>query len=299
MAKKSALGRGLGALLEDAGRESKTRGEGSPTSQEELNLTDIRPNPGQPRKSFDEEALSELAASIKSIGLVQPITVREIGEGQYEIIAGERRYRAAKMAGLTTIPAYIRTVEERAVLEMALIENIQRENLNPIEEALGYQRLIDECDLTQDALSERVGKKRASIANYLRLLRLPATVQLSLKEREITMGHAKALMGVEDPDTQQMIFEQILKFDFSVRKVEEIARELSLPKAAKVDKEAAKVEKNKPATDYADLQAHLSRRFDTKVGLKRDEAGRGKIEISFRSDAELERIVALLDRLND
>ena len=199
MAKKSALGRGLGALLEDAGLESKARGESSTSSQEELTLEAIRPNPDQPRKSFDEEALRELATSIKSIGLVQPITVREIEEGRYEIIAGERRYRAARMAGLTTIPAYIRKVEERSVHEMALIENIQRENLNPIEEALGYQLLIDECDLTQDALSERVGKNRASIANYLRLLRLPATVQLALKKRELSMGHAKALMAIEDP----------------------------------------------------------------------------------------------------
>ncbi|MDR2131519.1 MAG: ParB/RepB/Spo0J family partition protein [Odoribacteraceae bacterium] len=300
MGKKSALGRGLGALLEDAGRESKSRGEASTTSQEELSLEAIRPNPNQPRKSFDEEALRELAISIKSIGLVQPITVREVQEGEYEIIAGERRYRAAKMAGLTTIPAYIRKVEERSVHEMALIENIQRENLNPVEEALGYQRLIDECDLTQDALSERVGKNRATIANYLRLLRLPAPVQLALKERAITMGHAKALMGIEDPETQQMIFEQILKFDFSVRKVEEVVRELSNPKEPEVPVEPPKAENPKvPAADYTELQVHLSRCFNTKVGLKRNEAGRGKIEIAFTSDSELERILGLLDRLND
>jgi ParB family chromosome partitioning protein len=297
MAKKSALGKGLGALLEDAGMESKSRGDLPATSQEELNLEDIRPNPDQPRKSFDAEALNELAISIKSIGLVQPITVREVGEGQYEIIAGERRYRAARMAGLKRIPAYIRKVEERSVLEMALIENIQREDLNPIEEALGYQRLIDECDLTQDALSDRVGKNRATIANYLRMLRLPATVQLALKERAITMGHAKALMSVEEPETQQMIFEQIVKFDFSVRKVEEIVRELSNPKAP----ESAPVAepKSKPVADYVELQAHLSRCFSTKVGLKRNEKGRGKIEIAFKSDSELERIVGLLDCLNN
>lgn len=294
MAKKSALGRGLGALLEDAGLESKARGESSTSSQEELTLEAIRPNPDQPRKSFDEEALRELATSIKSIGLVQPITVREIEEGRYEIIAGERRYRAARMAGLTTIPAYIRKVEERSVHEMALIENIQRENLNPIEEALGYQRLIDECDLTQDALSERVGKNRASIANYLRLLRLPATVQLALKKRELSMGHAKALMAIEDPETQQMIFEQILKFDFSVRKVEEIARKLTLP-----GEPMPTLPAKKPAADYAELQSHLSRCFNTQVGLKRNENGRGRIEIAFTSDSELERILGLLDRLND
>jgi ParB family chromosome partitioning protein len=300
MAKKSALGRGLGALLEDAGKESRTRGDAPATSQEELELDAIRPNPDQPRKTFDEEALNELAISIKSIGLVQPITVRELEEGRYEIIAGERRYRAARMAGLTTIPAYIRKVEERSVHEMALIENIQRENLNPIEEALGYQRLIDECDLTQEALSDRVGKNRASIANYLRLLRLPAVVQLALKERTITMGHAKALMGVEEPETQQMIFEQILKFDFSVRKVEEIVREMGAPKAPEEPAPAPRETKPvKPATDYAELQSHLSRRFNTKVALKRNEAGRGKIEISFKSDGELERILGLLDRLEE
>jgi ParB family chromosome partitioning protein len=277
--------------------ESRARGELPSTSQEELSLEAIRPNPGQPRKSFDEEALNELAVSIKAIGLVQPITVREVGEGRYEIIAGERRYRAARMAGLTTIPAYIRKVEERAVHEMALVENIQRENLNPIEEALGYQRLIDECDLTQEALSERVGKNRVSIANHLRLLRLPATVQLALKERAITMGHAKALMGTDDPDTQQMIFEQILKFDFSVRKVEEIVRELNLPKPPPVA--PGPEVKTRPVADYAELQSHLSRCFNTRVGLKRNAAGRGRIEISFKSDGELERIVGLLDRLNN
>ena len=281
-------------MLEDAGLESKARGESSTSSQEELTLEAIRPNPDQPRKSFDEEALRELATSIKSIGLVQPITVSEIEEGRYEIIAGDRRYRAARMAGLTTIPAYIRKVEERSVHEMALIENIQRENLNPIEEALGYQRLIDECDLTQDALSERVGKNRASIANYLRLLRLPATVQLALKKRELSMGHAKALMAIEDPETQQMIFEQILKFDFSVRKVEEIARKLTLP-----GEPMPTLPAKKPAADYAELQSHLSRCFNTQVGLKRNENGRGRIEIAFTSDSELERILGLLDRLND
>jgi ParB family chromosome partitioning protein len=294
MGKKSALGRGLGVLLEDAGKESKSRGENTATSQEELPLEAIRPNPNQPRKSFDEEALNELATSIKAIGLVQPITVREMEEGRYEIIAGERRYRAAKMAGLTTIPAYIRTAEDRSVLEMALIENIQREDLNPIEEALGYQRLIDECDLTQEALSKRVGKSRASIANYLRMLHLPAPVQLALKEHQITVGHAKALMSVEDADTQQMICEQIREFDFSVRKVEEIAREINTPKT---ETPPAEQVKQAPVADYAELQERLSRCLAAGVRLKRNEAGRGKIEIAFKSDDDLERILGLLDRL--
>ena len=294
MAKKSALGKGLGALLQDAAEESKPRG-GSSALQEELRLSDIRPNPNQPRTIFDEEALQELAASIKAIGIVQPITVREVEEGKYEIVAGERRFRASKLAGLETIPAYIRKVEEESMLELALIENIQREDLNAIEIAISYQRLIDECNLTQDALSERVGKKRTTISNYLRLLRLPAPIQLAIKDRKISMGHARAIINIEDPETQNMIFEQILKYDFSVRKVEEIVRELMQPEEAK----EKKVERKRESIgDYMALQSHLARYFDTKVDLKRNEKGRGKIVISFKSDSELERIVELLDKMD-
>lgn len=212
MAKKSALGKGLGALLSDAAEEAKPRGMASSALQEELKLSDIRPNPNQPRTVFDEEALQELASSIKAIGIVQPITVREVEDGKYEIVAGERRFRASKMAGLETIPAYIRKVEEESVLELALIENIQREDLNAIEIAISYERLIDECNLTQDALSERVGKKRTTISNYLRLLKLPAPIQLAIKERKISMGHARAIINIEDPETQYMVFEQIMKY---------------------------------------------------------------------------------------
>jgi putative parB-like chromosome partitioning protein len=295
MAKKSALGKGLSALLQDAAEEVKPRGGTSSALQEELKLSDIRPNPNQPRTIFDEEALQELAASIKSIGIVQPITVREVEGGKYEIVAGERRFRASKLAGLETIPAYIRKVEEESMLELALIENIQREDLNSIEIAISYQRLIDECNLTQDALSERVGKKRTTISNYLRLLRLPAPIQLAIKNREISMGHARAIINIEDPETQNMIFEQILKYDFSVRKVEEIVRELMQPEEAK----EKKVEKKRePIGDYIELQSHLARYFDTKVDLKRNEKGRGKIVISFKSDSELERIVELLDKMD-
>ena len=261
-----------------------------------MKLSDIRPNPRQPRTEFDEEALRELAASIKSIGVVQPITVRESGEGKYEIVAGERRFRAAKLAGLETIPAYVKKVGDESVLEMALIENIQREDLNAIEIALSYERLIEECNLTQDALSERVGKKRTTISNYLRLLKLPAAIQLAIKEKKISMGHARAIIGIEDPETQYMVFEQIMKYDFSVRKVEEIVRELMKPEEAK--EEEAEKAKPRPIGDYAELQSHLSRYFDTRVDLKRNERGRGKIVISFKSDSELERIVALLDKMN-
>ena len=228
---------------------------------QELNLADIRPNPFQPRTEFDEEALSELAASIKAIGIVQPITVRAVEEGKYEIIAGERRFRASKLAGLSTIPAYIRKTEDDSLLELALIENIQREDLNAIEVAISYQRLIDECNLTQDGLSERVGKKRATIANYLRLLKLPAQIQLAVRDKKISMGHARAILGVEDPDTQLMIFEQILEYDFSVRKVEEIVRELVHPQVeepAEAPVVEDKPKKSNEIGDYIELQTSVT-----------------------------------------
>lgn len=294
MVKRSALGRGLGALITDAAEDSKRRSEAVAAIQE-LKLEDIRPNPFQPRTEFDEEALNELAASIKSIGIVQPITVRAVEEGKYEIIAGERRFRASKIAGAETIPAYIRKTEDESLLELALIENIQREDLNAIEVAISYQRLLDECKLTQDGLSERVGKKRATIANYLRLLKLPAQIQLAIRDRKISMGHARAIINIEDPDTQFMIFEQILKYDFSVRKVEEIVRELSNPKPE--EEEGTLSRKKNEIGDYIALQKHLAQRFDTKVELKRNEAGKGKIVISFKSDDELEKIISLLDKV--
>lgn len=298
MAKKNVLGRGLGALIADAADEPVSR-EVVVSAIQELNLDDIRPNPFQPRTEFDEEALNELAASIKSIGIVQPITVRSVEGGKYEIIAGERRFRASKLAGLTTIPAYIRKTEDDSLLELALIENIQREDLNAIEVAISYQRLMDECHLTQDALSERVGKKRATIANYLRLLKLPAPIQLAIRDKKISMGHARAIISIEDPETQFMIFEQILKYDFSVRKVEEIVRELTTPKEEEFLPEEIleKPKKSNDLGDYIELQKHLSRCFNTRVELKRNENGKGKIVIAFRSDAELEKIIELLDKV--
>lgn len=295
MVKKSALGRGLGALITDAAEDPKPRAEAMSAIQE-LDLDDIRPNPFQPRTEFDEEALQELAVSIKSIGIVQPITVRAVEDGKYEIIAGERRFRASRLAGLKSIPAYIRKTEDESLLELALIENIQREDLNAIEVAISYQRLIDECKLTQDGLSERVGKKRATIANYLRLLKLPAPIQLALRDKRITMGHARAIINIEDTDTQFMIFEQILKYDFSVRKVEEIVRELANPKPGE---EARKTVKKNELGDYIELQQHLSRRFHARVELKRNESGKGKIVIAFKSDEELEKIVSILDKIEE
>ena len=294
MVKRSALGRGLGALITDAAEDPKQRPEAVAAIQE-LRLEDIRPNPFQPRTEFDEEALNELAASIKSIGIVQTITVRAREEGKYEIIAGERRFRASKIAGAETIPAYIRKTEDESLLELALIENIQREDLNAIEVAISYQRLLDECKLTQDGLSERVGKKRTTITNYLRLLKLPAPIQLAIRDKKISMGHARAIIGIEDPETQFMIFEQILKYDFSVRKVEEIVRELANPKTEGEERTLSR--KKTEIGDYIALQKHLAQRFNTKVELKRNETGKGKIVISFKSDDELEKIIGLLDKV--
>lgn len=299
MAKRiGGLGRGLGELIREAAPEATEQAVVVSTIQE-LNLSDIRPNPYQPRTEFDEEALNELSASIKALGIVQPITVRMAEDGKYEIVAGERRYRASKMAGLTTIPAYIRKTENEDVLTLALIENIQREDLNAMEVALSYQRLIDECHLTQEELSDRVGKKRTTVANYLRLLKLPAAIQVAVRDKKISMGHARAILGAEDAETQLMIFEQILKYDFSVRKVEEVVRELSNPKEEEALPETAeeKPRKTNDIGDYIELQKHLSSRFKTKVELKRNENGKGKIVIGFKSDAELERIMELLDRI--
>lgn len=288
MAKKRALGKGLGELIPELKNDS--------AEIKEVILDDITPNPFQPRTNFDDDSLQELATSIHSIGIVQPITVRITERGHYEIIAGERRYRAAKMAGLKTIPAYIRDANDENILELALIENIQREDLNAIEVAISYRRLIDECNLTQDALGERIGKSRTNVTNYLRLLKLPAEIQLSLRERKISMGHARALVGLEDEELQFMIFEQILKEGLSVRQVEEIVRryvspkENSLPEAVKMEIVHSK--------DYMELQNLLSERLDTKVELKRNTKGKGKIVISFMSDSDLERIMDLLDKLN-
>jgi ParB family chromosome partitioning protein len=299
MAKKiGGLGKGLGELIREATQES-AEPEGVVSMIQELNLSDIRPNPYQPRTEFDEEALNELGASIKALGIVQPITVRVVEDGKYEIVAGERRYRASKMAGLTTIPAYIRKTENEDVLTLALIENIQREDLNAMEVALSYQRLIDECHLTQEELSDRVGKKRTTVTNYLRLLKLPAAIQFAVRDKKISMGHARAILGAEDAETQLMIFEQILKYDFSVRKVEEVVRELANPKEEAVLPEPAeeKPRRTNDIGDYIELQKHLSSRFKTKVELKRNENGKGKIVIGFKSDMELERIMELLDRI--
>ena len=295
MAAKNVLGRGLGALI-DSGDIENAKAVVDAIS--EVAIKDIEANPWQPRSKFDEEALEELAESIKSIGIIQPVTVRMLENGKYQLITGERRFRAAKKIGLARIPAYVRLANDQNMLEMALVENIQREDLNAIEVAITYQRLIEECSLTQENLSDRVGKKRATITNYLRLLKLPAEIQIGLRNGKISMGHARALINMEDAEDQQYVYEEAVKNELSVRKVEELVRKLQEPEKA----DNSTGEQDNPVVlpkEYDDLTTHLSRHFGTKVDFKRNTKGSGKIVIPFTSDEELERIVSILDKLND
>ncbi len=293
MAKKNALGRGLDALIDTSSAINNHDKQREPN---EIDITLIEANPYQPRSSFDEEALNELADSIRELGVIQPITVRILEKGRYQLISGERRLRASKIAGLEKIPAYVRIADDQGMLEMALVENIQREDLNAIEVAISYQRLMDECNLTQDLLSQRVGKKRSTVANYTRLLNLPAKIQLGIRDEKISMGHARALLALKEDDTQLMIFDQILKYDFSVRRVEDIIRELNNEDKTEIKK--AKKKTLATAEDYLQLQKHLSACFATSVDFKRAARGNGKIVIPFKDDNELERIIAILDKLN-
>ena len=287
--KRNALGRGLDALI-DMG-EIETSGT---SSINEIELSRIQPNPDQPRREFDDESLEELAASIREIGIVQPISLRQQPNGSYQIIAGERRYRAALLAGLATIPAYIRTVEDEAAMEMALIENIQREDLNAIEIALSFKKLIEQYNLTQEQLSERVGKKRTTVANYLRLLKLPAEVQIGLRDKTIDMGHARALLSVENATVQLELYKAIVTEGLSVRKVEELARAMAQAPAKAATKVARSSAQRK---EYNLLRNHLSNFFGTKVQFSCNDKGKGKISIPFKNEEELERIVGLLDKL--
>ncbi len=283
MVKRNALGRGLGALIDDAEKMKQAL-------ISEVELSKIEANPFQPRTKFDEEALGELAASIREIGLIQPITLRKTGPDSYQIIAGERRFRAAQKAGLDAIPSYIRHAKDDAMLEMALVENIQREDLDAIEIALSYQRLIEELDFTQEDLSGRVGKKRSTIANYLRLLRLPAIIQKALREKEISMGHARALINIEDADTQEMIYTQIVKYGFSVRRVEEIVRSLS------EDDKSSELNKRKDLPkEFKDFKGHLGKIFGSRVNISVNEKGKGKLVIPFKSEQDLDRIVKIIE----
>ena len=286
MIKRNALGRGLDALI--TMDEVKTSGS---SSINEINIDLISPNPDQPRTEFDEEALDELATSIKELGIIQPISLRKMSNNSYQIIAGERRYRAAKRAGLKSLPAYVRTVEDETVMEMALIENIQREDLNAVEIALTFQKLIEQYNLTQEKLSERVGKKRTTIANYLRLLKLPAEIQLGLKNKVIDMGHARTLLSIEDASLQLKLYEEIKLNGYSVRKVEERAKEI-----IQGEKEVEKPAKKKN-TEYDSYSKELISLFKTRVKIVCDENGKGKISIPFKNEKEFERIKELLNKV--
>jgi len=291
---RSALGRGLDALI--TMDDVKTNGT---SSISEIELSKIEPNPEQPRSIFDQETLEELAVSIKTHGLIQPVTLREIAPDHYQIISGERRYRASSMAGLTAIPAYIKKASDENVREMALIENIQREDLNSIEIALSFQNLIESYNLTQEMLSERIGKNRATIANFLRLLKLPAEIQLGLTHKRIDMGHAKALLSLDDPTEQKRIYDLILNDGLSVRKTEEMIRQTKEGRKTEEDekenKKRIKAATSKTPEEYAMLQEHLTNFFNAKIGFSCDDKGKGKIIIPFDSDQDLERIMKLFD----
>jgi len=293
MAKKNVLGRGLGALIDDANNINQT----TATSIDEIEIRMIEANPWQPRTTFDEEALKDLSQSIKEVGIIQPLTLRKISENKYQIIAGERRFRASKLAGLTKVPAFIRESDDSNMLELALIENIQREDLDAIEVAVSYQRLIDECKLTQEELSDRVGKNRSTVSNYLRLLKLPVILQKAIRDHEISMGHARAIINVNDPETQIMLYKQIVKYEFSVRKIEEIVRKINSEEEKKESKPTEKAPKFPQV--YEELKKHLSKHFSTNVDFKIDNKGKGRIVIPFDSGKDLERIIGVLDKLNN
>lgn len=288
--KRNALGRGLDSLL----TPTEVRTDGS-SAINEIEISLIMPNPEQPRRTFDDESLGELATSIRELGVVQPLSLRMLNDGTYQIIAGERRWRAAKIAGKTTVPAYIRKASDSEVTEMALIENIQREDLNAIEVALAFRKLIDTYNLTQERLSERLGKKRATIANHLRLLRLPAEIQLGLRDRKIDMGHARALLSIEDPKKQLKLYSKIYKEGLSVRKVEELARSIN-----EADTKEEIIDKNDNASIVAanrEFQERLSDFFPTPVKFKRTKDGKGTITLSFDNDDQLQKLVTAFEKL--
>jgi ParB family chromosome partitioning protein len=286
-------GRGLDALI-DTG-DVHTQGS---SNLNEIEISLIEPNPNQPRREFDQEALQELANSIREVGIIQPITLRQMDSGKYQIIAGERRWRASQLANLTTIPAYIRTVEDEGVMEMALVENIQREDLNAIEVALAYQHLAETTGMTQEKISKRVGKSRAAVTNFMRLLKLPAQVQMALKNHEIDMGHARALLAIDSPSAQIKLFKEIQKQQYSVRKVEEMVQALKNGEDVKTVKGKMTVKSQLPE-EFSILKERLSQFFQTKVQMTCSPKGKGKISIPFSNEEELERIMNALDSVNN
>ena len=289
--KYNALGRGLDALISTEG----VRPQGSSTINE-IPLAQIEANPNQPRRDFDPDALQELATSIREIGIIQPITLRQIDDNRFQIIAGERRWRASQIAGLTAIPAYIRTISDESIMEMALVENIQREDLNAIEIALAYQHLLENDGMTQEKVSERVGKSRAAIANYLRLLRLPAQIQLSLQKKEIDMGHARALLSLDSPSLQIKLYKEIMKNNYSVRKVEEMVNLLRNGEDVSSGSKKSVAKQTLPE-EFTVLKDRLSSFLNTKVQFSCNPKGKGKISIPFNNEEDLERILTLFDQL--
>lgn len=287
--KRSALGRGLDSLIS----MDDTPARGS-SAINDIPLSQISPNPDQPRTNFDADALEELATSIRELGIIQPLSLRKVGPDSYQIIAGERRFRAASIAGLDSVPAYIRSANEAELTEMALIENIQREDLNAIEIALTFRKLIDQYNLTQERLSERIGKKRATIANFLRLLRLPAEVQLGLRDKRLDMGHARALLSIESPQLQLKLYNEILKNGLSVRRVEELAKAYNNAETNETKPEAKQPSANR---DFDILRKHLSQSFGTKVQFSCDRSGKGKITFPFKNDDELAKLITIFDSL--
>lgn len=289
---KSALGRGLDSLI--SMDDIQTNGS---SAINEIEISQISPNPEQPRTTFSEEALEELASSIRELGIIQPLTLRSVGDNAYQIISGERRYRAAKMAGLHTVPAYIRTANDSELTEMALIENIQREDLNAIEIALTFKKLIEQYHLTQERLSERIGKKRATIANFLRLIRLPAEVQLGLRDKIVDMGHARALLSLDKPSLQLKLYNEIIKKGLSVRQVEALVKQWQ--EAEEKGGNPTVAPKRLKNSDYDMLKKHLSQAFKTKVQFSCSPSGKGKITFPFDNEAELEKLICIFDKLKE
>ncbi len=297
---QTGLGRGLDALISDTNylqqnkrEREQPRGASPLVSIAEIEIEKIEANPYQPRTEFNLEAIEELSQSIKLLGLIQPITVRPIDGGRYQIISGERRFRASKLAGLKTIPAYIKPIDDNGMLEMAIVENIQREDLDAIEIAVSFQRLIEECNLTQEAMAERVGKKRTTVTNYLRLLKLPAEIQFAIRAKKISMGHAKCLLGVENPKTQLKLANMIIEQDLSVRQIENKVQELNKEKKGKQEKEVIELPEN-----YFKVIETLGKYFNNNISVKRSSKGAGELTIRFGSDKEMDDFLAALENTN-
>ncbi len=294
--KKRALGKGLSALLKNPDTDITSNESIANTNQvvgsvSEIKIEQIEVNPFQPRTDFDQDALQELAISIKELGIIQPLTVRKLGYDKFQLISGERRFRASQLAGLKTVPVYVRIANDQAMLEMALVENIQREQLNPVEIALSYQRLIDECKLTQEKMSERVGKKRSTITNYLRLLKLPAEILAALRDESISMGHARALVNVKNQDTQINIFRDALNNGFTVREIEQVVKDFGDSSYTKTSRNRSKT---LPSFEHQKLANDISNKIGKDVKLKVSKSGKGKIEIPFNSNDDLHQIISQL-----